>query len=140
MLIEAHVVGSKATTSPHTHVSSKIATELIGKSRLHHPVRWEHSTSIIHVCHIGVNWRGHAHHTTSHVGAEASRDISGKLSWILSHLSHVFHNLVKLGDRVQSCRGLLHGLLLGQSRLKLLIRVNNGLLLCWLLNYRLCIE
>ena len=129
-MIEPHVVGPKAT--PHAHVSSKIATELIGKSRLHHPVGWEHPASIIHVCHIGVNWRGHAHH----VGAETSRDISGKLSWILSHLSHVFHNLVKLSDRVQSCRGLLL-----QSRLRLLmIGVNNWLLLCWLLNYRLCIE
>ena len=132
-LIETHVVGTKVSTSAHAHVGSEIAAELIGKSRLHHSILRESAS--IHVCHIGV--RGHAHHAASHVGAESSRNISCKLSRILSHLGHVFHDLVKLGYRIQSCWLLLHGLLLHGL---LLIRINNWLLICWLLNYRLCIE
>ena len=142
-LIETHVVGTKVSTSSHAHIGSEITTELIGKSRLHHSILRESAS--IHVCHIRV--RGHAHHAASHVGAESSSSISCKLSRILSHLGHVFHDLVKLGYRIQSCRLLLHRLLLHGLLLHglllhglLLIRINNWLLIWWLLNYRLCIE
>ena len=91
-LIESHV-GAKVTA--HAHVSPEIASELIG---LHHSVRRESS---IHVCHVGVNlW--HSHHPTWHGGPESATvgHISCELSRILSHLSHVFHDLIKLSDRI----------------------------------------